>query len=105
MKMHTDMATNGYLRRVSQQSTELLFQLRDVASQVGGWVKAISEAMKRRKGLERESDTDSSNTGTSSTSRPSPELSHSVSSSYVQVPTTAALRNRLVHATAHIDTR
>ena len=105
MKMHTNMATNGYLRRVSQQSTELLFQLRDAASQVGGRVKTISEAMKHRKGLERESDADSSNTGTSSTSTPTPELSHSVNSSCAQVPTTTAIRNRLVHTTAHIDTR
>jgi sterol O-acyltransferase len=97
MKMHSYMATNGYLKCVSQQSTELLSQLRDATSRVGGWEKAISEAMKRHEGVERETGAD--NSGTSSSSTPTQELSDSVSSSYVQVPATATLRNRLVHAT------
>ena len=96
MKMHSYMATNGYLKYVSQQSTELLTQLRGATSRVGGWEKAISEAMERRGCLERE--TDNSSTGTSA-SPMTPELSDSVSSSYVQVHTPATLRNRLIHAT------
>lgn len=92
MKMHSYMATNGYLKHVSQQSAELLTQLRDAASRVGGWEKAISDATNRR--LEREAGADFS-PGTSISSIPTPELSDSASSSYVQVHTTAALRNRL----------
>ena len=57
--------------------------------------------MKHREGFERDTDADNSSTGTSTSnsSALTPELSDSVSSSYVQVPATATLRNRLVHAT------
>jgi sterol O-acyltransferase len=98
MKMHSYMATNGHLKLLSQQSTEILTQLRDATSRVGGWEKAISEAMIRREGLEREMGADLS-PGTSISSIPTPDLSESVSSPYVQVHNTAALRNRLIHAT------
>lgn len=100
MKMHSYMATNGYLKYVSQQSTELLSQLRGATSRVGGFEEAILEAMKYREGLERETDAD---TGTNASS-PSQELSDSMSSSYVHVHTTTALRNRLVHATEPTST-
>ena len=96
MKMHSYMATNGYLKHLSQQSTDILIQLRDATSRVGGWDKAISEAMNRREGFERETDL---SPGTSISSIPTPDLSDSVSSSYVQVHTTAALRSRLIHST------
>lgn len=98
MKMHSYMATNGYLKHVSQQSVELLTQLRDATSRVGGWEEAISEALKRREGLERETGADDGSTTTSASPIPTPELSDSVSSSYVQVHTTATLRKRLIHA-------
>jgi sterol O-acyltransferase len=101
MKMHSYMATNGYLKHVSQQSAELLTQLRDATSRVGGWETAISEAMNRR--LEREAGADLS-PGTSISSIPTPELSDSMSSSYMQVHTSAALRNRLIHATESTPT-
>lgn len=97
MKMHSYMATNGYLKHVSQQSTELLTRLRDATSRAGGWEKAISEATKRREALEHE--TDSSSTGTSISSIVTPELSDGVSSSYVQVHDPAVLRNRLTQVT------
>ncbi|KAH9040455.1 MBOAT, membrane-bound O-acyltransferase family-domain-containing protein [Lactarius pseudohatsudake] len=97
MKMHSYMATNGYLKQVSQQSTELLSQLRDATSRAGGWDKAISEATKRREALEHE--TDSISTGTTTSSIVTPELSDGVSSSYVQVHDPAVLRNRLTQVT------
>ena len=97
MKMHSYMATNGYLKHVSQQSAELLTQLRDATSRVGGWEKALSDAMKHRESLEREAGADFS-PGTSISSIPTPDLSDSASSSYVQVHTAATLRNRLIHA-------
>ncbi|KAI9440588.1 MBOAT, membrane-bound O-acyltransferase family-domain-containing protein [Lactarius indigo] len=96
MKMHSYMATNGYLKQVSQQSTELLSQLRNATSRVGGWEKAISEATKRREVFERE--TEGSSTGTSTSSIVTPELSDGVSSSYVQVHNPTVLRNRLTQA-------
>ncbi|KAF8269797.1 MBOAT, membrane-bound O-acyltransferase family-domain-containing protein [Lactarius quietus] len=98
MKMHSYMATNGYLKHASQQSAELLTQLRDATSRVGGWETAISEAMSRREGLEREAGADLS-PGTSISSIPTPDLSDSASSSYVQIHTSSTLRNRLIHAT------
>ncbi|KAN0130940.1 MBOAT, membrane-bound O-acyltransferase family domain containing protein [Lactarius tabidus] len=101
MKMHSYMATNGYLKHVSQQSAELLTQLRDATSRVGGWETAISEAMNRR--LEREAGADLS-PGTSISSIPTPELSDSMSSSYMQVHTSAAFRSRLIHATESTPT-
>ncbi|KAH9019150.1 MBOAT, membrane-bound O-acyltransferase family-domain-containing protein [Lactarius hengduanensis] len=97
MKMHSYMATNGYLKQVSQQSTELLTQLRDATSRAGGWEKAISEATKHREALEHE--TDSISTGTTTSSIVTPELSDGVSSSYVQVHNPAVLRNRLTQVT------
>ena len=66
---------------------------------IGGWEKAISEAMKRCEGFERDADADNSSPGTSSSSTLTPELSDSASSPYAQVPTTSVLRNRLVRAT------
>jgi sterol O-acyltransferase len=94
------MATNGYLRHVSQQSAEILAQLREATVRVGGWEKAISDAKRRREDLEHETDTDIVSTGTS----PSPfgtfELRDGgLSSSYVEVPSAAVLRNRLIRVT------
>ncbi len=99
MKMHSYMATNGQLKHVSEQSAELLTQLRGATSRVGGWEKAISEAMKRREALEREIGADDSSIRTSTSSLLTPELSESAGSSYVQVHTTSTVRNRLAHAT------
>jgi sterol O-acyltransferase len=96
MKMHSYMATNGYLCHVSKQSTEILNQLRDATSRVGGWERAISDAKKRREDLELEADTDSSSTGTSSSPFGTLELPKGVSTSYVEVPDAAALRRRLI---------
>ena len=99
MKMHSCMATNDYLKHVSQQSTEFITNsaMQRPASE-GGWEKAISEAIIRREALERETGADLS-PGTSISSIPTPELSDGMSSSYVQVHTTTAPRNRLIHTT------
>jgi len=104
MKMHSYMATNGYLRYVSQQSAEIQAQLRDATLRVGGWEKANADAKKRREDLERETDTDS----TSTVPSPSPIMSPSgnlrlpdddLSTPYLEVPSASALRNRLMHVT------
>jgi len=101
MKMHSYMATNGYLRHVSQQSAAVLDQLRDATSRIGGWEKAMADAKRRHDDLERETDTEITSTGTS----PSPFgtiglRSGGVSPPYVEVPSASALRKRLLHATA-----
>jgi hypothetical protein len=98
MKMHSYMATNGYLRYVSQQSAEIQGQLRDATLRVGGWEKAIADAKRRREDLERETDTDSTNT----VSSPSPSgnlwlPNGDLSTPYLEVPSASALRNRLMH--------
>jgi sterol O-acyltransferase len=102
MKMHSYMATNGYLQSVSQQSPKVLAQLRDATHRVGGWERAISEAKRRREDLERETDTDSTGTGTGLSPSPSGNLRLSngdLSSPYLEVPSAAALRKRLIHVT------
>ncbi|KAI0255918.1 MBOAT, membrane-bound O-acyltransferase family-domain-containing protein [Lactifluus subvellereus] len=96
MKMHSYMATNGYLCYASKQSAEILNQLRGATSRVGGWERAISDAKKRREDLELEADTGSSSTGTSSSPFGTLELPEGVSTSYVQLPNAAALRRRLI---------
>ncbi|KAF8498606.1 MBOAT, membrane-bound O-acyltransferase family-domain-containing protein [Russula emetica] len=100
MKMHSYMATNGYLRYVSQQSAEIQGQLRDATLRVGGWEKAIADAKRRREDLERETDTDS--TGTVPSPSPSGNLwlpNGDLSTPYLEVPSASALRNRLMHVT------
>jgi sterol O-acyltransferase len=100
MKMHSYMATNGYLRYVSQQSAEIQSQLRDATLHVGGWENAIVDAKRRREDLERETDTDS--TGTLPSPSPSGNLRLSngdLSTAYLEVPSASALRNRLLHVT------
>src|SRR5712671_3756472 len=102
MKMHSYMATNGYLRYVSQQSAEIQAQLRDATLHVGGWEKAIVDAKRRREDLERETDTDSTGTGTvpsPSPMSPSGNLrlpNGDLSAPYLEVPSISALRNRLM---------
>lgn len=100
MKMHSYMATNGYLRHVSQQSAEIQTQLRDATLHVGGWENAIVDAKRRREDLERETDTDS----TSALPSPSPSgnlrlPNGDLSTAYLEVPSASALRNRLIHVT------
>jgi len=97
MKMHSYMATNGYLRHVSQQSAEIMTQLRDATVRVGGWEKAIYDAKQRREDLERETDTDAASTGASPSPFGTLELRGSgLSTSYSEGPSAAALRNRLI---------
>ena len=100
MKMHSYMATNGYLRHASQQSAEILAQLREATLRVGGWERAIVDAKRRQDDLERETDTDSTGTGPSPS--PSGKLrlpGDDLSTSYVEVSSAAVLRNRLIHVT------
>ncbi|KAN0121276.1 MBOAT domain containing protein [Russula decolorans] len=100
MKMHSYMATNGYLRYVSQQSAEIQAQLRDATLRVGGWEKAIADAKRRLDDLERETDTDS--TGTMPSPSPSGNLrlpNGDLSTPYLEVASASALRNRLIHVT------
>jgi len=98
MKMHSYMATNGYLRYVSQQSAGILSQLREATSLVGGWEMAIADAKKRREDLEFETDTDSASTAATPSPFGTVRLrSGALSTSYVDVPSATALRNRLIH--------
>ncbi len=101
MKMHSYIATNGYLRYVSQQSAEVLAQLRDATLHVGGWEKAVADAKRRQEDLERETDTESTGTGPS----PSPSglnlrlHNGDLKTAYLELPSAATLRNRLIHVT------
>ena len=65
---------------------------------VGGWEKAIFE--RRREDLECETDTDTTNTGTSPSPFGTLELRRgALSTSCAEVPSAAALRNRLIRIT------
>ncbi len=44
MKMHSYMATNGYLQNVDRQHQRTLKALRSATSRVGGWDSARTEA-------------------------------------------------------------
>ena len=100
MKMHSYMATNGYLRHVSLQSAEILTQLRDATARVGGWEKAIYEAKQRREDLECETGTDVTSTGASPSPFGTLELRGAgLSTSYSGGPSAVALRNRLIRVT------
>ncbi|KAA1470302.1 MBOAT-domain-containing protein [Dentipellis sp. KUC8613] len=96
MKMHSYMNTNGYLQWVSQQSKELLVQLREETARVGGWEQALSDAKAHRAELNNGNVTDSS-TDASTPPVGTPPLPDGsvVHRSYLDGPTAIALRNRL----------
>ncbi|KAI9458108.1 MBOAT, membrane-bound O-acyltransferase family-domain-containing protein [Russula earlei] len=96
MKMHSYMATNGYLRHVSQQSAEVLAQLRHATSRFGGWDKAMSDAKIRRDDLEHETETESTSAGSPSPFGTFALRNGGLSTPYVEMPSAVALRNRLM---------
>ncbi|KAJ6619846.1 MBOAT, membrane-bound O-acyltransferase family-domain-containing protein [Mycena sp. CBHHK59/15] len=90
MKIHSYMTVNGRLQYVSEMSQTLLDDLRKATASVGGWEQAIQDAKAHRDALEMRSTQDSSpSIGT-------PKIPEGATSSYVDVPTAAALRQRLV---------
>ncbi|KAJ6515074.1 MBOAT, membrane-bound O-acyltransferase family-domain-containing protein [Mycena vitilis] len=92
MKTHSYMTVNGHLQHVSELSQALLDDLRKATESAGGWDQAIQAAQVHRAELDvltNRSTQDSTPGGT-------PMVPEGASTSYVDVPTAAALRQRLV---------
>ncbi|KAJ7782059.1 MBOAT, membrane-bound O-acyltransferase family-domain-containing protein [Mycena maculata] len=92
MKVHSYMTVNGHLRYVSEMSQALLDDLRKATVAAGGWDQAVGDAQGHRAKLDALT-TRSSEEPTPSGTPMAPEGS---STSYVDAPTAAALRQRLV---------
>jgi sterol O-acyltransferase len=91
MKMHSYITTNGQLKTAADQSQALLRKLKAATIAAGGWDKAILAAKAHRAQFD-----ESSGLGNSSDVS-TPEASVEGSNiSFVDAPTAAALRKRLV---------
>lgn len=91
MKMHSYMATNGYLQKVDRTFNAKTEVLRSACSRVGGWSDALVEAQHRA--LEAQaSDSTTDETGVSPNMTPLP----GTTKSYIDGDMAQALRNRLL---------
>jgi sterol O-acyltransferase len=92
MKVHSYMTVNGHLQHVSKLSQALLDDLRKATAAAGGWEQAVRDAEAHRAEL------DALTTRSTEESTPSgtPAIPEGATTSYVDVPTAAALRQRLV---------
>ncbi|KAJ7879907.1 MBOAT, membrane-bound O-acyltransferase family-domain-containing protein [Mycena olivaceomarginata] len=89
MKTHSYMTFNGHLQYVSETSQALLQDLRKATESAGGWDQAIRDAHAHRAELDARTTQDSTpGIGT-------PMIPEGASTSYVDIPTAAALRQRL----------
>lgn len=87
MKMHSYMNINGYLQHVSQQTKQLMSQLRKATEAVGGYEQAMAVAKARRRELDQ---TTSNGDVTDGASTPVSEAS-----STTTPPRDATLRRRM----------
>ncbi|KAJ6581587.1 MBOAT, membrane-bound O-acyltransferase family-domain-containing protein [Mycena capillaripes] len=92
MKTHSYMTVNGHLQYISEMSQALLDDLRKATESVGGWENAVEQARAHR----AEIDALTTRSTQESTPGGTPAVPEGVSTSYVDVPTAAALRQRLV---------
>ncbi|KAJ7504313.1 MBOAT, membrane-bound O-acyltransferase family-domain-containing protein [Mycena galericulata] len=99
MKVHSYMTVNGHLQYVSEMSQSLLDDLRKATVAAGGWDQAIRDAEAHRAEIDALT-TRSTQEHTPSTRDYTPSetplVPEGASSSYVDVPTANALRQRLV---------
>ncbi|KAJ6518880.1 MBOAT, membrane-bound O-acyltransferase family-domain-containing protein [Mycena sanguinolenta] len=91
MKTHSYMTVNGHIQYVSESSQALLEDLRKATESVGGWDQAVRDAQAHRAELDANTSTQDSTPGVGT-----PMIPEGASTSYVDVPTAAALRQRLV---------
>jgi sterol O-acyltransferase len=101
MKMHSYMVTNGQLHTIFTQSQGLEVQLRRLTQSFGGWDQAISDAKAHKAhldelvGMAHSSD---------ATPNDTPEVAFDgTSTTVVDAPMAAALRQRLVAASARLS--
>ncbi|KAJ7623171.1 MBOAT, membrane-bound O-acyltransferase family-domain-containing protein [Roridomyces roridus] len=93
MKVHSYMTVNGHLQYASEMSQKLLNDLRKATVAAGGWDQAVKDAEAHRAELDAST---SRGTQDSSPTSGTPQIREGVSTSYVDVPTANALRQRLV---------
>jgi sterol O-acyltransferase len=99
MKMHSYMTVNGFLQYVSKQAQSSLEDLRKATISVGGWEKAIADARAHRAELDAVTSATSEGSGGDT-----PDVSiDGTRTSYVDASTAAALRKRLVSASAKTE--
>ena len=93
MKMHSYITLNWHLRSVSEQSRELFDRLKEKTRSVGGWDKALLDAIAKKTELQ------ASISYSSSTYEPTPigtpPVAEGFSTTTVDVSTASALRQRL----------
>lgn len=101
MKMHSYMATNGYLQKVNRQFEQVYASLRSATSAAGGWETVLTEAQAR---APSSSPSPSENTlsveGGTPALEPGPDGSQR---SYIDGDMAMALRKRLDASTARND--
>ncbi|KAJ7255525.1 MBOAT, membrane-bound O-acyltransferase family-domain-containing protein [Mycena haematopus] len=91
MKTHSYTTVNGHLKYISESSQALLEDLRRATESAGGWDQAVRDAQAHRAELDPRTSTQDSTPGVGT-----PMIPEGATTSYVDVPTAAALRQRLV---------
>ena len=91
MKMHSYITLNWQLQSVSEQSRELFDSLKEKTKSIGGWDKALTDALAKKTELQLQA--------SSSTHEPTPigtpPVAEGSSTATVDVSTASALRQRL----------
>lgn len=99
MKMHSYMATNGYLESANQKSQAVLDELREATNAFGGWAQALSTAQEHREALDSQTGRDSTESATP-IGAGTPAIAQGVTTSFVDADTAIALRKRLASVAA-----
>ncbi|KAK0466990.1 MBOAT, membrane-bound O-acyltransferase family-domain-containing protein [Desarmillaria tabescens] len=101
MKMHSYMSVNGYLQYITEQSQVILDQLRQATDHVGGWEKALADAIARRTEADNATSVTCSDSDASISSPVgTPPVPIGMQGSYVDANAAAVIRRRLVAVTA-----
>lgn len=109
MKMHSYITLNWQLQSVTEQSQELLDSLKEKTKAIGGWDKALADAIAKKAELQLQASiAHSSPTNGHGTHEPTPigtpPVAEGSSTTYVEVSTASALRQRLKAVTSsHSD--
>jgi sterol O-acyltransferase len=97
MKMHSYITLNWQLQSVSKQSREIFDSLKEKTKAIGGWDKALADAIAKKTELQFQAS--ASTTHASSTREPTPigtpPVAQGSSTAIVDVSTASALRQRL----------
>ncbi|CAK5283143.1 unnamed protein product [Mycena citricolor] len=93
MKVHSYLTVNGHLQWASEVAERLLKDMRKATGEAGGWDRAIQDALRNRAEIDA-----LTARGISESSSPlaTPEIPVDGTSTYVDAPTAAAIRQRLV---------